>query len=53
MSQWLLITNYFKDFKGDTYEVVSYFVPGKETTAVGFNLRVGDGQATKSRLRFN
>ena len=36
-----------KDFKGDTYEVVSHFVPGKDTTAVGFNLRVGDGQATK------
>ena len=36
-----------KDFSGDTYEVVSHFVPGKDTTAVGFNLRVGDGQATK------
>lgn len=36
-----------KDFKGDTYEVVSHFVPSKDTTAVGFNLRVGDGQATK------
>ena len=36
-----------KDFTGDTYEVVSHFVPCKDTTAVGFNLRVGDGQATK------
>ena len=27
--------------------MVSHFVPGKDTTAVGFNLRVGDGQATK------
>ncbi|ETA74450.1 GH32 C-terminal domain-containing protein [Ligilactobacillus equi] len=37
----------FKDFKGDTYEIVSTFKPSKETTKVGFNVRVGKGQATK------
>ena len=36
-----------KDFKGDSYEIVSHFRPDEKTTKVGFNLRVGNGQATK------
>lgn len=36
-----------KDFKGDSYEIVSHFRPDANTTKVGFNLRVGNGQATK------
>ncbi|WP_057491387.1 GH32 C-terminal domain-containing protein [Streptococcus orisasini] len=36
-----------KDFKGDSYEIVSKFRPDAKTTKVGFNLRVGNGQATK------
>ncbi len=39
--------------QGDTYEVVSHFVPGKDTTAVGFSLRVSDGQKLQRSLRFN
>ncbi len=37
----------FKNFKGDSYEIVSTFRPSKSTTKVGFNVRVGKGQATK------
>lgn len=37
----------FKDFKGDTYEIVAHFKPSQGTTKVGFNLRVGNGEVTK------
>lgn len=39
--------NLFKDFSGDTYEIVAHFVPSAGTTKVGFNLRVGQGELTK------
>lgn len=37
----------FKDFSGDTYEIVAHFKPSDKTTKVGFNLRVGSGEMTK------
>lgn len=39
--------NLFKDFSGDTYEIVAHFKPSDRTTKVGFNLRVGQGEVTK------
>lgn len=36
-----------KDFSGDCYEIVSTFTPGADTKKVGFNLRVGEGTATR------
>nr|WP_205396301.1 GH32 C-terminal domain-containing protein [Streptococcus lutetiensis] len=39
--------NLFKDFSGDTYEIVAHFKPSAGTTKVGFNLRVGSGEVTK------
>lgn len=39
--------NLFKDFSGDTYEIVAHFNPSNRTTKVGFNLRVGPGEVTK------
>lgn len=39
--------NLFKDFSGDTYEIVAHFKPSAGTTKVGFNLRVGPGEVTK------
>ena len=39
--------NLFKDFQGDTYEIVSHFTPVVGTQKIGFNLRVGDGKVTK------
>lgn len=39
--------NLFKDFSGDTYEIVTHFKPSDRTTKVGFNLRVGQGEVTK------
>ena len=36
-----------KDFSGDCYEIVSTFTPSSDTKKVGFNLRVGDGTATR------
>lgn len=39
--------NLFKDFSGDTYEIIAHFKPSAGTTKVGFNLRVGPGEVTK------
>lgn len=36
-----------KDFEGETYEIVARFRPDADTTKVGFNLRVGEGQVTQ------
>ncbi|HEM3511796.1 GH32 C-terminal domain-containing protein [Streptococcus suis] len=37
----------FKDFAADSYEIVARFQPGADSSRLGFNLRVGDGEATK------
>ncbi|WP_162011481.1 GH32 C-terminal domain-containing protein [Streptococcus sp. S784/96/1] len=37
----------FKEFVGDTYEIVAHFKPGENTSRLGFKLRVGDDEATK------
>lgn len=35
-----------KDFKGDCYEIAATFTPADDTKKVGFELRIGDKQAT-------
>ncbi len=39
--------NPLKDFRGDSYEIVSSFTPGPDTKKIGFRLRTGTKEATE------
>ena len=43
----------FKDFNESSYEIVAHFVPGENTSEVGFNVRTGNGEKTVVKYNLN
>lgn len=43
----------FKNFNESSYEIVAHFVPGENTSEVGFNVRTGNGEKTVIKYNLN
>ncbi|MGM9889314.1 MAG: GH32 C-terminal domain-containing protein [Floccifex porci] len=43
----------FKNFNESSYEIVAHFVPGENTSEVGFNVRTGNGEKTVVKYNLN